>query len=108
MLITQDLNVSGLLNKYAIGLLECLIPKEDNALLNVLDYTLSSLVGTRDDSDYIIGINCVVSGIHRRLPLLDISRIETLAYLHTSNVGDLALFIDYSDSVGGASTHRVD
>ena len=105
MLITQDLDVPGLLNKYAIGLLECLIPKEDNALLNVLDDTLSSLVGTRDDTNDIVGIDSVISGIHSRLTLLEVSRVEALADLHASNVRDLALFIDYSDSVGGTSAH---
>ena len=56
MLISQDLDVSGFLNKNAISLLECLIPKKDYSLLNVLDDTLSSLVGTRDDADDIVGI----------------------------------------------------
>jgi len=64
VLITQDLNVSCLFNKNTVGLLECLVPEENNTLLNVLDDALPALVGSRDNSDNIVWIDGVVFGIY--------------------------------------------
>ena len=107
VLITQDLNVSCLFNKNTVGLLECLVPEENNTLLNVLDDALPALVGSRDNSDNIVWIDGVVFGIYSWLPILEVFRVEALADLNSADVHDLAFFIDDSNGIGGTTTHWV-
>jgi hypothetical protein len=105
VLIAKDFNVPCLFNENAISHLEGLIPEKNNTLLDVLNDTFSALIRSRHDSHYVVGINSVVSGVHSRLTLLEISRIESLGNLHTSDAEDLTFIIDDFDGVSGASSH---
>jgi hypothetical protein len=55
----KDLNVSRLLNEQTIGLLESLVPEEDHVFVQILDYTLATLIYTIDDLDDIVVIDGV-------------------------------------------------
>lgn len=90
----KDLNVSSFLHKQTIGLLECLVPEEHYILVDVLDHTLATLVHTVDDLDYIVMVDGVSLGVDRLLLYLQVSHVEALAHLISSNSAHGTFLID--------------
>lgn len=99
MLGAKNLNVSCLLYEQSIGLLESLVPEEDHVFVKILDDTLATLIHTVNDLDDIVMIDSVSLGINRLLLRLEVSLIESLAHLVSSNVAYSAFFVNYSNQI---------